>query len=53
VRCPDCYSCGVMESSTVLFHFERVILVFRDNIYIINILIHEIWLSVNTFGPYV
>jgi hypothetical protein len=31
LRCPGCYSCGVMESSTVPFHEgERVILVFRD-----------------------
>jgi hypothetical protein len=37
MRCPGCYSCGVMESSTVLFR-ERVILVFRDIIYVINIL---------------
>jgi hypothetical protein len=37
VRCPDCYSCGAMESSIVSFH-KRAILVFRDIIYVINIL---------------
>jgi hypothetical protein len=41
VCCFDCCSCGVLESSTILFH-KRVILV----IYVINI--HDIWLSVNT-----
>jgi hypothetical protein len=38
VRCPSCCSCEIMESSDVPFHFERVILVFRDNNYVINIL---------------
>jgi hypothetical protein len=37
MRCPGCYSCGVMESSAILFHV-RVVLVFRDIIYVINIL---------------
>jgi hypothetical protein len=37
VRCPGCQSCGVMESSAVPFHL-RVIIVFRDNIYVICIL---------------
>jgi hypothetical protein len=35
--CPDCCSCGVMEFSAVLFR-KRVILVFRDIIYVINII---------------
>jgi hypothetical protein len=34
---PDCCSCGVTESSVVLFR-KRVALEFRDIIYIINIL---------------
>jgi hypothetical protein len=50
VCCPGCRSCGVMESPTVLF-WLRVILVFRDIIYVIINFIHDIWLSVNTFGP--
>jgi hypothetical protein len=37
MRCLDCCSCGVMESFVVLFR-KRVILVFRDIIYVINIL---------------
>jgi hypothetical protein len=37
MRYPGCCSCGVMESSDVLFH-KRVVLVFRDIIYVINIL---------------
>jgi hypothetical protein len=37
MRCPDCCSYGVIESSAVLFR-KRVILVFRDTIYVINIL---------------
>jgi hypothetical protein len=37
MRYPGCCSCGVMEYSSVLFH-KRVILVFRDIIYVINIL---------------
>jgi hypothetical protein len=37
LRCPGCCSCGVMESFNVLFH-KRVALVFRDIIYVINIL---------------
>jgi hypothetical protein len=37
MRCLGCCSCGVMESSVVLFHM-RVVLVFRDIIYVINIL---------------
>jgi hypothetical protein len=37
VHCPGCYSCGVLESSAVPFH-KRVVLVFRDFIYVINIL---------------
>jgi hypothetical protein len=37
MRCPSCYSYGVKESSAVPF-YERVILVFRDIIYVINIL---------------
>jgi hypothetical protein len=37
MRYPSCCSCGVMESSAVLFH-KRVALVFRDNIYVANIL---------------
>jgi hypothetical protein len=51
VRCPDCRSCGVMESSAVLFR-KRVALVVTDIIYVIYF-IRGIWLSVNTFGPYV
>jgi hypothetical protein len=34
---PSYYSCGVMESSDVLLH-KRVILVFRDIIFVIIIL---------------
>jgi hypothetical protein len=37
MRCPSCRSCGVMEYSAIPFHFERVMLVFRDIIYVINI----------------
>jgi hypothetical protein len=37
MRCPGCYSCGVIESSIVLLH-KRVVLVLRDIIYVINIL---------------
>jgi hypothetical protein len=37
VRCPIYRSCGVMESSIVLFH-KRVTLVFRDIIYVIIVL---------------
>jgi hypothetical protein len=37
MRGPSCCSCSVMESSAVPFH-KRVILVFRDFIYVINIL---------------
>jgi hypothetical protein len=37
MRCPGCYSCGVMEFSVVLLH-KRAVLVFRDIIYVINIL---------------
>jgi hypothetical protein len=37
VRCPGCYSCGVIESFIVPFH-KTVILVFRDIIYVIDIL---------------
>jgi hypothetical protein len=37
VRCPGCCFCGVMESSVVPFHM-RVVLVFRDIMYVINIL---------------
>jgi hypothetical protein len=37
MRCLGCCSSSVIESSNVLFH-KRVILVFRDNIYVINIL---------------
>jgi hypothetical protein len=35
--CPGCCSCGVLESSVVPFR-KRVALVFRDIIYVINIL---------------
>jgi hypothetical protein len=35
--CPGCCSCGVLRSSAVLFRM-RVVLVFRDIIYVINIL---------------
>jgi hypothetical protein len=35
--CTGCYSCGVLEPFAVLLH-KRVILVFRDIIYIIIIL---------------
>jgi hypothetical protein len=38
VCCPGCRSCGVMESSAVLFHFVRDVLVFTDIIYVIIIL---------------
>jgi hypothetical protein len=39
-----------MESSAIPFPL-RVILVFKDIIYVINILYtHDIWLSVSTFG---
>jgi hypothetical protein len=34
---PDCYSYGVLEPSTILLR-KRVILVFRDIIYVIMIL---------------
>jgi hypothetical protein len=37
MRCPGCCSCSVIESSVVLF-CKKVILVFRDIIYVINIL---------------
>jgi hypothetical protein len=37
MRYPDCGSCGVLESSAVPF-CKRVILVFRDIIYVINTL---------------
>jgi hypothetical protein len=37
MRYPGCCSCGVMESFAISFH-ERVVLVFRDIIYVINIL---------------
>jgi hypothetical protein len=37
MRCLGCDSCSVMESSAVLLP-KRVILVFRDIIYVINIL---------------
>jgi hypothetical protein len=37
MRCPNCCSCGVMESSGISFR-KRVDLVFRDIIYVINIL---------------
>jgi hypothetical protein len=37
VRCPGCYSCGVIESFIVPFR-KTVILVFRDIIYVIDIL---------------
>jgi hypothetical protein len=43
--CSGCHSCGVMESSTVPFRL-RVVIVFSD-------IIRDIWLSMNTFGPYV
>jgi hypothetical protein len=36
MHCPGCYSCGVLESSAVPF-CKRVILVFVDIIYVINI----------------
>jgi hypothetical protein len=36
-HCPNCCSCGVMESSVVPFR-KRVVLAFRDIIYVINIL---------------
>jgi hypothetical protein len=35
--CPGCHSCGVMESSVVPFRL-RVVIVFRDIIYVIIIL---------------
>jgi hypothetical protein len=37
MHCPGCCSCGDLESSVVPLH-ERVVLVFRDIIYVINIL---------------
>jgi hypothetical protein len=37
VCCPGCCSCGAMESSAILFH-KRVTLVYKDIIYVINIL---------------
>jgi hypothetical protein len=37
MRCPGYCSCGVMESSTVLF-YKRVAFVFRDIMYVINII---------------
>jgi hypothetical protein len=37
VRYPGCRSCGVIESSAVMF-CKRVILVFRNIIYVIIIL---------------
>jgi hypothetical protein len=52
MRCSGCCSCGVLESSALPFH-KRVILLFRDILYVINILIGDIWLSVNTSGMYV
>jgi hypothetical protein len=50
MRCPGYYSCGVVESSAVPFR-KRLILVFRDIIHVINILFHDIWLSMNTLCP--
>jgi hypothetical protein len=48
--CPGCSSYDVMESSIILFSL-RVILVFKDIIYVVNILYtRDIWLSVSTFG---
>jgi hypothetical protein len=38
VICPGCHSSGVMECFAIPFCFERVVLVFRDIIYVINIL---------------
>jgi hypothetical protein len=37
MHCPGYYSYGVMESSVILLR-KRVALVFRDIIYVINIL---------------
>jgi hypothetical protein len=37
MRCPNCCSYGVMESSTITFH-KRDDLVFGDIIYVITIL---------------
>jgi hypothetical protein len=50
MHCPSRYSCGVMESSAILFR-KRVILVFRDIIYVINILYLYFLLFVNTLYP--
>jgi hypothetical protein len=47
---PGCSSYDVMESSVILVSL-RVILVFKDIIYVVNILYtRDIWLSVSTFG---
>jgi hypothetical protein len=46
-RLPFLWSYGVFRCSVS----SRVVLVFKDIIYVINTLyIHDIWLSVNTFG---
>jgi hypothetical protein len=37
MHCPSCHSCGIMESPTVPFCL-RVVIVFRDNIYVLIIL---------------
>jgi hypothetical protein len=48
--CLGCSSYDVMESSVILFSL-RVILVFKDIIYVVNIFYtRDIWLSVSTFG---
>jgi hypothetical protein len=37
MHCPSCCSCGIVDSSAIPF-YKRVALVFRDIIYVINIL---------------
>jgi hypothetical protein len=52
VCCPGCCSYDVLESSVVPFH-KRVILVFRDIIYLINILYSCHLVICEHFGSYV
>jgi hypothetical protein len=50
--CPGCRSCGVMESFTISFRL-RVIIVFRDIIYVIIILYSWHLVICEHFWPYV
>jgi hypothetical protein len=48
--CPGCYFCDIMKYSAVLLR-KRIVLVFRDIIYVINILYLWHLLFVNTLCP--